>query len=193
MKKLIALMTILFLCILPATVEAQSIHKWGSLCVEHSETDYAFRMGVETRYTEGVKYYQHFEARADFNIYNKQFYLGVGFRTIDMEKGEIWIKEHRPMVNAVFKHKGFKNRSRLTYRMRVDGNNIWRLRNKVSLTLMKPMYVGYEVFADYGKPLFYRNRMSVGVKIAPVNIFYMLETISGDTKSVLGVYFKVRF
>ena len=149
-------------------------------------------MGVETRFLEGEKYYQHFEIQTDFNIYNGQFYLGVGFRTCDMEKGDSWIKEHRPMINAIYKYKGFKNRSRLTYRMRVDGN-VWRFRNKASLTIVKPVYVAYEMFADYGKQLFYRNRMSVGVKIASANIFYMLETISGNTKSVLGVYFKVKF
>jgi len=190
MKRFFALVAILILCILPAT--ADSLYKWGSFYAEHLGGDYYFRMGTEVRYAEGEKYYQHFEVQTDFNIYNKQFYLGVGFRTCDMEKGDSWIKEHRPMINAIFKHKRLNNRSRLTYRMR-EGDNIWRFRNKVSFTLMKPVYVAYEMFADWGKPLFYRNRMYVGIKIAPANIFYMLETISGETKSVVGAYFKVRF
>ncbi len=192
MKKLFILSLLLIVCMLPMFGENE--HMWRSFYAEHSEDGYIFRMGVEKRYFGfgDEKYYQHFEAQVDFSIYEKQFYLGVGFRTIDMKKDGSWIKEHRPMINAVFKYKRFKNRSRLTYRMRADGN-IWRFRNKASLVLVKPVYVAYEVFADYGEPLFYRNRMSVGVKVGPANIHYLLETISGEIKSVIGTYFKVKF
>ncbi len=169
-------------------------HLWRSFYAEHSEDGYIFRTGVEKRYFGDKKeYYQHFEAQMDFNVYSDQFYLGIGFRTIDIEVDGEWVKEHRPMINATFKYKRFKNRSRVTYRIKPVGDNIWRFRNKISLTLMKPIYIAYEIFADYGKPLFYRNRMSAGVKYGFANIFYLFETISGETKHVIGTYFKVRF
>lgn len=190
MKKFFVLSLLLIVCMLPMFGDNE--HLWRSFYVEHSDDSYIFRAGVEKRYFGGAKYYQHFEAQMDFNVYNEQFYLGFGFRTIDIEKDGGWIKEQRPMINTTFKYKRFKNRSRLTYRMRSDGN-IWRFRNKISLALVRPVYVAYEIFADYGEPLFYRNRMSVGVKVGVANIFYLLETISGDTKSVVGTYFKVRF
>ena len=103
------------------------------------------------------------------------FCLGVNYWQVYAKKSGKWEVEKRPHINGTLKWKGksleLENRNRLEYRIPEGADNIWKYRNRLTLTIpamwtklkIQP-YVADETFVDLDKGEFDRNRLSGGFK-----------------------------
>jgi hypothetical protein len=138
--------------------------------------------------------------------------VGVGYKTVLTKADDDWRSEDRPMLNAAVKTKvrgfGVVDRSRLEYRIPEDQDEVWRYRNR--LTVSSPVtftplkvqpYVAEEVFFTSDGQGFNQQRLYGGVSIplhekVRLELFYIWKLDrSGDEwhdTNVLGswVYFQ---
>jgi hypothetical protein len=138
----------------------------------------------------------------------KWFQLGVDYRHDYKRSGLNWKMEERPQVNGTLLWNlgalGFQDRSRLERRMFETADDVWRYRNKLTVTLpagltgslVKP-YLAYEGFLDLSNDREYsRYRLYAGfkksiTKTLGVDLYFMRQsTKSGEDwidYNVLGV------
>jgi hypothetical protein len=100
--------------------------------------------------------------------------MGVNYRQIYQKDSGEWLEENRPHVNITFKWKWynfmFSDRNRGEYRNREKKDDIWRYRNRLTVTspiqwtkLRITPYISDEIIAQDGEG-FKQNRLSAGFK-----------------------------
>ena len=159
-------------------------HNWHQFKIEHKTKNISIGWNYEQRGFETV-YYRHQQFDLLFKAGTK-FWIGGTFRQIFINP------EYRPMFNIIYKDPNFKNRTRITHRIK-NGDNLWRFRNKTTIVLVKPFYVAHEFFMEQGKKGFYRNRDYMGIDIGMFDFFWMIQTTEGKSIHVIGTYMKASF
>jgi len=139
--------------------------------------------------------------------------IGANFRLVFEEKNDDWQYENRPHLNATFKYEinGFKlsDRNRFEYRDKENSCNGWRYRNKFAIKLPLQLtrfeiqpYVADEIFVDFIKEKFNRNRLYCGVdfrifKNLKAEIYYLWQIDEKNDEwidiNVLGTKLKLTF
>jgi hypothetical protein len=158
---------------------------------------------VEFRFGDNMSelYHQYSELGLSYRLC-EWFDLGLNYRQVYEKKGETWGQENRPHINATFKWgwSDFKveDRSRLEYRAREAKDDVFRYRNRL---LLKPPlkwtdlniqpYVADEIFLDFEKGEFNRNRLYLGAngdldKELKAEAYYLWQT--GKSKDHWGDY-----
>ncbi len=186
---------------------------WHTFAMEGKVGQTTVKMEGELRFGSDMStlYYHH----ADVSFWRKvteMISMGLAYRQVYENKHGSWEEENRPHVDAaaVWKVKDvkIKNRFRVEYRMRDGKKDVFRFRNKISVSPpfqikgsnLKP-FAADEIFID-DEGTFTRNRLYVGVKIparnnVKVDAFYLWQTSkkSGDWLdfNVIGVKIGLRF
>ncbi len=99
--------------------------------------------------------------------------VGVGYKAVFERAGDDWLIENRPYLNVAVKTKlhgfGLTDRSRFEYRVPEDQDEVWRYRNR--LTITSPMtltpwkilpYVAEEIFVNFDEEGFNQQRLYAG-------------------------------
>ena len=217
MKKTILLAYFIFLYfIITSTAYASDANDW----------QYWFNGGMEVKLPGNWKakieeeirseqtmidpYHHYTEAALNYKV-NTWFSIELSYRHIYEKKGGEWNLESRPHANGVFRwhlHKmAFENRSRLELRIREDKDNVWRYRNKTTLSHRVGLghrdfnpYISEEIYYDFDESEINRNRVYVGVKhnltrSVGLDVYYLWQaTKSSDDWvdfNILGVKLKV--
>jgi len=110
-------------------------------------------------------------------VWQTTSWLETGFHLAQLcqESGSDWKGEHRPFVDGTLKHTWgplrFTDRHRLERRFREGAPNLWRYRNKFTLSATSGRtrfrilpYVWGGIFVHLRQKDFYRWRLSVGLK-----------------------------
>lgn len=146
------------------------------LCCSLSFADYWNTSAIRTG-----NFGAHIEIRMDDNMYYKHVHFDWHHKlsqdwTLTLSERESYIKEvewrveHKPMLNLTYVNGIFKNRARITLRIK-KGQDIWRIRNKV--TLAKAFwFVAFESF--YEKSRWFRNRYYVGINVNEILSIFIL-------------------
>ena len=147
----------------------------------------------EQRYKDDITAVFHNHTDVGFTLkVNDNLDLGLNYRLTYEKKAGKWKDENRPHFNGTLKWDlyGFKlkNRGRVELRIPEDGSDKWRFRNRLTLTYpvkwtdfkIQP-YVADEIFIDFHKDKFTRNRLYAGFGLKPfkhlkADLFYMLQT-----------------
>lgn len=114
--------------------------------------------------------------------------LGGGCRFVFSKSASGWLQEDRPYLELTLKTawEGWKvkNRSRVAYRSRESGDDLWRFRNKTTVTLPWTLsswklgfYLAEEFFFEQEQEGIYRNRAYAGLTLGRI---LGLETLGGD-------------
>jgi len=187
---------------------------WNTESIEGAFTeDWKVKLEEEFRFGDDMEelYYHHTDGGLTYKL-TDLFLLGLNYRQIfEKKKGE-YKEENRPHVNGTIKWRWqdftFKDRNRFEYRVRAGKENVWRYRNKLTVTLpvkkikfgIQP-YLADEVFIDLDEGEFSRNRLYAGfgaglMKHLEANIFYLWQTSKKDENwidfNVVGVKLEVK-
>lgn len=101
-----------------------------------------------------------------------------------------WKVEHKPMLNLTYEGGTFKNRSRVTLRIK-EGKNVWRFRNKITLTPAF-CFIAFEAFFEKGQ--WFRNRYYFGVNVSRnLSTFLMRQHTRDEGIWVVGTKLIARF
>jgi hypothetical protein len=207
----------LFFSVIPSAFafEDSDLQLWTTAGLESKLSDrWELKAEEEFRFGDdaSIHYYNHTDAGLEFKV-TDGLYLGGNYRQIyEKIEGE-WKYECRPHVNATVKFDwaGFEisDRNRWEYRVREDRDDTARYRNK--LTVGYPLkwdkfkvtpYLADEIFIDFGKGIFNRNRFYAGFKFNPfkhlkTDLFYLLQSNEKSNKwtgyNVLGLKMTVVF
>ena len=169
-----------------------------------------FRLGDDG----GNLYYQHSDLGFAYISLAEWIDLGLNYRQVFEKDGSgKWRQENRPHLNITLKTQLFdldlSNRSRFEYRDRENNKDVWRYRNKVTvkfpleLTSLKLQpYVAEEVFINFDKEDFNRNRLYSGLSLklskhVKGEAYYLWQSTEsgGEWKDIdaLGVNIKIYF
>lgn len=152
----------------------------------------AIRMGsfgadIEIRMT-GNMYYKHIHFDWHYGL-SRHLTLTFSERESYIKKAG-WRVEHKPMINLTYKNGIFKNRARVTLRIR-EGMDIWRFRNKTTLT-PSFWFIAFETFCEKGR--WFRNRYYIGTNVSDcLGLFLMRQITRGDGIWVIGTKLMARF
>lgn len=101
-----------------------------------------------------------------------------------------WKVEHKPMLNITYENGIFKNRVRVTLRIK-EGQDIWRFRNKTTATPAF-WFVAIEVFFERNR--WFRNRYYVGINASKtLSAFLMRQHTEDEGIWVIGTKLIARF
>lgn len=105
-------------------------------------------------------------------------------------KKTTWKVEHKPMLNLTYENGIFKNRARVTLRIK-EGGDVWRFRNKITVTPAF-WFVAFEAFYEMGR--WFRMRYYIGTKAGKIlSIFLMRQITNGKGIWVVGTKLAARF
>lgn len=100
-------------------------------------------------------------------------------------KKATWKVEHKPMLNLTYENSIFKNRARMTLRIKED-KDAWRFRNKITMT-SSFWFIAFEVFIEEGIGWF-RNRYYIGINAnKSLGAFLMRQHTEGEGIWVIGI------
>jgi len=162
----------------------------------------------------GQLYYHHSDLGFVYKGLADWINVGANYRQVFKKdsKGQ-WMQENRPHLNVTLKGRLFaldlSDRSRFEYRDRENKKDVWRYRNKVTVTLplelteikLQP-YFAEEVFTNFDEQDIHENRFYSGVSLKlsediKGGVYYLRRsTKSGcDWKdaNVLGIQLKFYF
>ena len=189
---------------------------WLSTSVEGKTSDKKWKVKLEeeVRIGENVSeiFYNHTDFGATYKVVDF-FSLGLNYRQVFGRSKGKWIPEYRPYIHGTFHLKlldfALDNRNRLEYRIFKDKKDVWRYRNKTTLTFpwkwtsleIQP-YVADEIFIDTERGRVNRNRLYGGIKFKlmehlKAQTFYLWQANESKGKwfdaNVIGVKLKVGF
>jgi len=162
----------------------------------------------------GNLYYKHSDLGFVYSGLAKWIDIGLNYRQVfEKDSKNEWKQENRPHLNITLKGKIYdcdiSSRSRFEYRDREDKADIWRYRNKftlklpVQLTALKLQpYVADEIFVNFDKEDFNRNRLYFGfslklTKNIKCDIFYLWQASRSSEEwkdiDVLGTQLRFLF
>lgn len=142
---------------------------------------------IEMRLREDT-YYKHIHFDWHHRL-NQHLTLTISERESYIKKAT-WKVEHKPMVNLTYQNGVFKNRVRTTFRIR-EGENIWRFRNKITVTPAF-WFVAFEAFFEKGQ--WFRSRYYVGANVSKnLSAFLMRQQTRDEGIWVIGTKLTARF
>jgi len=147
----------------------------------------SFGVDVEIRMADDM-YYKHIH----FDWYHKlSRHLTLTFSERESYiKKTAWEVEHKPMLNIAYQNGIFKNRMRVTLRIR-EGRDIWRFRNKITL-MPSFWFIAFEAFYEHGQ--WFRNRYYFGIKANEnFNVFLLRQVTSNREIWAIGTKLIARF
>ena len=142
----------------------------------------------------------HIEVRMDADMYYKHVHFDWHYKlgrdwTLTLSERESYIKktewkvEHKPMLNLTYVNGIFKNRARVTLRIK-EGQDIWRIRNKVTLARAF-WFVAFESFYEKGR--LFRNRYYIGVNVSKsFSVFILRQHTNNKGLWVIGTTLTAR-
>jgi hypothetical protein len=139
--------------------------------------------------------------------------VGVGYKRVYTKGDDDWSMENRPMLDAAVKTKvygfGVTDRSRLEYRLIQEEDEVWRYRNRLTVTspvtftpLQIQPYAAEEVFVTSDGQGFSQQRLYGGVFIplhekVRLELFYIWKLDKSDDDwhdtNVLGSWVYLQF
>lgn len=169
-KKILIIAAVLLLC------GQSSADYWNTSAVKFRN----FGMDVELRMKQDL-YYKHIHF--DWNLkLSPNFTLTFSERESHIKK-KAWKVEHKPMLNLTYENGVFKNRSRVTLRIRED-QDIWRFRNKITVTPAF-FFIAYEAFFERGHWI--RNRYYLGAHLSSnISVFVLRQDTGAETLWIIG-------
>lgn len=145
-----------------------------------------FGADVEIRMA-GDTYYKHIHFDWHHTL-SENLTLTLSERESYIKKA-VWKVEHKPMFNLTYKNGIFKNRARVTLRIK-EGQDIWRFRNKIVLTPAF-WFVAIEAFFEEGR--WFRNRYYIGANVKSLSVFLLRQYTRGKRLWVVGTKLTARF
>jgi hypothetical protein len=182
---------------------------WNTESVEGKLDDrLKVKVEQELRFGDNISelYYTHTDGGFTYNV-TEGLDLGLNYRQVFEKKNGEWKEEARPHANATVKWSWqdlkFSNRGRLELRCPEDKSDVWRYRNKLTVSFpwkwtdydIQP-YVADEIFVDFHGDKLNRNRLYVGVKMKLIehlkaDLFYLWQASESSNKwthyNVIGV------
>ena len=140
------------------------------------------------------------EVRMDTNMYYKHIHFDWHHKlsrdlTLTLSERESYIRkatweiEHKPMVNLTYKNGIFKNRGRVTLRIK-EGRDVWRFRNKLTVA-QSFWFMAFEAFYEKGQ--WFRNRYYAGVNVSKgLSAFLLRQMTRGEGIWVIGTVLTAR-
>jgi hypothetical protein len=208
-----SVLTVLSLCLAPRVLasENEDFAYWmKAAALIPIGTDW--RLNLEERLTFGDEARRLDDHQTDFCLYYsglaENVRVGLGYKQTFEKDGDDWLAENRPLVNVIVKGTPFGltviDRSRFEYRMPEEGDDVWRYRNKLLVTLDSPLtattilpYVAEEIFVEFDGQAFNEQRLYAGFyvplhKQIRLELFYLWKLDeAGDTwhdSNVIGSY-----
>ena len=136
----------------------------------------------------GDMYYKHIHFDWHHKL-SRHLTLTFSERESYIKKTE-WKIEHKPMISFTYKNGIFKNRARMTLRIR-EGMDIWRFRNKTTLT-SSFWFIAFEAFRERGR--WFRNRYYAGANVGKcLSLFLMRQVTRGEGIWIIGTKLMARF
>jgi len=177
MKKYLAVLILAVLAASPALAQDGDVHAWLDASVEGNLNE-AWRVKVNQQYKWNEDATELFEYHTDVGFSRKLadwFIMGLNYRKQYSNKRGEWFAEDRFHVNGTVKWKWgaipFSDRSRVEYRSREASDDIFRFRNKLTITspstftsLQLRPYLAEEAFLDSDHGEINQNRVYAGVK-----------------------------
>lgn len=143
--------------------------------------DVEIRMGTDT-------YYKHIHLDWHHRL-SRHLTLTLSERESHIKKAA-WAVEHKPMLALTYESSIFKNRTRLTLRIK-EGQDVWRFRNKITVA-HSFWFVAFEAFIEKG--LWFRSRYYAGVNMSKnLDIFLLRQITRGQGIWVIGTKLTARF
>lgn len=176
-KRIVAIASIMLFCGLSfADYWNTSAIQVGNLGV-----DIEIRMKADTYYK-----HVHFDWRHKLNQY-----LSMIFSERESYiKKSVWEIEHKPMFSLIYEDGIFKNRSRITLRVK-KGRDVWRFRNKMT-AILSFCFIAFEVFFEKGR--WFRNRYYIGINVSKsFSAFLMRQHTKNEGIWVIGTKLTARF
>lgn len=105
-------------------------------------------------------------------------------------KKVVWKVEHKPMLNLTYKNGIFKNRARITLRIK-EGQDVWRFRNKI-IVASAFWFIAFEAFFEKGR--WFRERYYAGINVSKnLSAFLLRQHTRGKGIWVVGTKLIARF
>ena len=156
------------------------------------DKDWGMKLEEEFRFGDFATdyYYQHSDLGITYSGLSEYLDLGISYRLVFEEKSSGWKAENRPHFNTTAKLDlcGFKisDRNRFELRYREGATDGWRYRNKLTFKAPKltklsiQPYIADEIFVDFIKDEFNRNRLYGGIgfkliKNLKADLYYLWE------------------
>jgi len=188
---------------------------WNTESIEGSLAEnWKIKLEEEFRFGDNMRelYYHHTDGGLTHKL-TDYFRLGLNYRQVYEKNNGEWEEENRPHINGILRWEWqdfqLEGRNRFEYRIREGKEDVWRYRNKLTLTLpvkwaelgIQP-YLANEIFVSFDELEFNRNRLYVGLKAKLMkylnaDIFYLWQSSKKSEDwidyNVLGVKLKVEF